>query len=39
MVLTNLFLLPRRLEQFLALARETFDTPEEVADAGWCVDD
>ena len=34
----NLFLLPRSLAEFLALPRETFDTPEEVADAGWTVD-
>jgi len=37
-VLSNLFLLPRTLDEFLALPRETFDTPEEVFDAGWCVD-
>ena len=36
--LTNLFLLPRTEEQFLALPKETFDTPEEVAAAGWRVD-
>src|SRR4051794_5523811 len=38
-VLTNLFLMPPRLEEFLRLPRETFDLPEEVADAGWSVDD
>ena len=37
-VLGNLFLLPETLDGFLALPRESFDTPEEVADAGWCVD-
>jgi hypothetical protein len=31
-------LLPRTEEQFLALPRETFDTPEEIAAAGWRVD-
>jgi hypothetical protein len=36
--LSNLFLLPSRLDQLLALPREVFDTPEELADAGWCVD-
>jgi hypothetical protein len=36
--LTNVFLLPRQLDEFLALPREMFDTREEVADAGWCVD-
>ena len=36
--LGNLFLLPETLDGFLALPRESFDTPEEVADAGWCVD-
>ena len=35
--LQNLFLLPPRLEDFLALPKEVFDVPEEVADAGWCV--
>ncbi len=34
----NLFLIPPTLEEFLAMARETFDTPEEVATAGWRVD-
>ena len=37
-VLGNLFLLPETLDGFLALPRESFDTPEEVADAGWRVD-
>jgi len=36
--LTNLFLMPETRDQFLALPHETFDTPEEVADAGWTVD-
>ena len=36
--LTNLFLLPAGFEQFLALPHETFDSAEELADAGWCVD-
>ena len=34
----NLFLLPRTLDQFLALPHETYDTPEEIIDAGWSVD-
>jgi hypothetical protein len=36
--LTNLFLLPEQLSDILALPKETFDTCEELADAGWCVD-
>jgi hypothetical protein len=36
--LGNLFALPPELEQFLALPRESFDTPEEVFAAGWRVD-
>src|SRR3954470_18180683 len=36
--LTNLFTLPVTLDDFLALPRETFDTPEEMFDAGWRVD-
>lgn len=36
--LTNLFLLPPTLEQFLALPRECYDTAEELARAGWTVD-
>jgi hypothetical protein len=35
---TNLFLMPRKLAAFLALPKEMFDTREELADAGWCVD-
>jgi hypothetical protein len=34
----NLFLLPRTLDEFLRLPRETFDTLEEVVGAGWRVD-
>jgi hypothetical protein len=36
--LSNLFLLPPTEEEILALPREVYDTPEEVADAGWTVD-
>jgi hypothetical protein len=36
--LCNLFLLPPTLEEFIALPREVYDTPEEVYDAGWRVD-
>jgi len=36
--LTNLFLIPATLKQFLALPRETFDSAEELAQAGWRVD-
>ncbi len=36
--LCNLFLLPRTEEAFLALPRETFDTPEEIAASGWRID-
>jgi hypothetical protein len=35
---TNLFALPKTLSEFLALPHESFDTAEELADAGWCVD-
>src|SRR5262245_52736396 len=34
----NLFALPRTLGEFAALPREVFDSPEEVAVAGWTVD-
>ncbi len=34
----NLFTLPARFEQFLALPREVFDDAEELANAGWCID-
>jgi hypothetical protein len=36
--LSNVFLLPNTLDAFLALPHETFDTPEEIFDAGWTVD-
>ena len=36
--LTNLFLLPGEFASFLALPHETFDSAEELAAAGWCVD-
>jgi hypothetical protein len=35
---TNLFALPKTLSEFLALPHESFDTVEELAAAGWCVD-
>jgi hypothetical protein len=35
---TNLFALPKTLNEFLALPHESFDTAEELAAAGWCVD-
>src|SRR5262245_27408267 len=35
---SNLFQLPRRLEELIELPREAFDTPEEVYAAGWRVD-
>jgi len=31
----NLFMLPGTLHEFLSLPRETYDTADEVADAGW----
>jgi hypothetical protein len=34
----NLFTLPPRVADFLALPREVYDTPEEVFAAGWRVD-
>ena len=34
----NLFLVPDRLDEFLALPKEVFDLPEEVYAAGWRVD-
>lgn len=34
----NLFALPSRLQEFLALPHETFDGAEELAAAGWQVD-
>jgi hypothetical protein len=36
--LTNLFLLPESPDQILDLAKETFDTFEELLAAGWRVD-
>ncbi len=36
--LTNLFALPADLNRFLALPHETYDSAEEVAAAGWCID-
>jgi hypothetical protein len=36
--LCNFFLMPRTLDAFLALPRETYDTAEEMADAHWTVD-
>jgi hypothetical protein len=36
--LTNMILMPRQLEELLALPKEVFDTRDELADAGWCVD-
>jgi hypothetical protein len=37
-LLTNVFALPPRLDDLLALPRQVFDTHEEVANAGWGVD-
>ena len=31
-------ILPPTFERFLALPRDTFDTAEELLDAGWAVD-
>ena len=36
--LTNVIFMPETEEAFLALPKESFDTPEEMAAAGWCVD-
>jgi len=36
--LENLFTMPDKEEEFLALPHETYDTPEEMAAAGWVVD-
>jgi hypothetical protein len=36
--LTNIFLMPRIEEEFFALPRETYDTVDEMAAAGWRVD-
>ncbi len=35
---TNLFALPTDLKEFLTLPKEVFDSAEEVAAAGWCID-
>jgi len=34
----NLFTLPAKLNEFLALPHETFDSAEELVDANWLVD-
>ena len=34
----NLFLMPSSLDEFLALPKEVYDTPEEIYAAGWRVD-
>ena len=36
--LTNFFAIPEQLSELLALPKEVFDTGEELASAGWCVD-
>lgn len=36
--LCNLFTLPSRLDEFLALPREVFDNADELARASWQVD-
>lgn len=36
--LTNLYLMPPKLDDFLEMPRETYDTPEEIVQAGWSVD-
>jgi hypothetical protein len=36
--LANIFEMPATEDEFLALPKETFDTPEEMAAAGWVVD-
>ena len=36
--LTNLFVLPSRFDEFLALPKEVFDCAEELLDAGWAID-
>lgn len=36
--LTNIFTMPKSLDTFMQLPREVFDTPEEMAAAGWVVD-
>jgi len=34
----NLFTLPDRFDEFLALPKEVFDCAEELLDAGWAID-
>ncbi|MCE9561841.1 MAG: hypothetical protein K8U57_07285 [Planctomycetes bacterium] len=34
----NLFELPAGMNEFMALPRQTFDSAEELVQAGWCVD-
>lgn len=36
--LTNLFLIPRKLDRFLALPKEVYDTFDELVAGGWRVD-
>jgi hypothetical protein len=36
--LCNVFLLPATEAEFLALPKETFDTAEEIYQAGWRID-
>lgn len=36
--LTNLFALPERMEEFIALPKEVFDSGEELVAHGWRVD-
>jgi hypothetical protein len=36
--LTNFFLMPSDEAVFLAPPEVVFDTPDEMAEAGWCVD-
>jgi hypothetical protein len=36
--LTNLFYVPRTEAELLALPKEVYDSPEEIAAAGWVVD-
>jgi hypothetical protein len=37
-LITNVFALPSCLEEFLTLPHETFDSAEELIQAGWQVD-
>jgi hypothetical protein len=37
-LLTNFFLMPETETELLALPKEVFDAPEEMAEAGWRVD-